>query len=478
MATISSPGIGSGLDVKSIVSQLVALEQKPLDTLKTKAAGLQAQLSSFGKLTSQISDLQLQAQTLASPLTWGAMTVSSNNSAAVSGVAGTAASAGSINVQVNQLASGQSTASSVIASGTDLSGTLTIQLGQWTAPGGVTTFTQRSGTSSVDVTINSGDSLDQVASKINAAQTGVTASVMTDTQGSRLVLRSSDTGDTAGFRITAGNLGTSSSLQQLAYAPDTTPTDSSRKTATAQNASAVVNGVTLTSANNQFNGAVPGVNFTVSQVTTSPATLTVASDSASMRSALESFVMAYNALASNLANQTKYDAATKTAGLLQGDSTAVGVQNTLRRLVAGFGASNATFKRLSDVGVEFQLDGTLKLNDSKLTTALSDPADLKVFFTANPSGSNQTKGLGRQLSDFTQGMLNATSGTLIAKNKNLQSALDRNSTEQNRVSDRISQVQARLQAQYSSLDSKMASLTALSNYVSQQVTSWNNQKSN
>jgi flagellar hook-associated protein 2 len=476
MATISSPGIGSGLDVKNIVSQLVALEQKPLETLKTKATGLETRLSAFSQLAGQISSLQLQADKMASTLTWGAMSLTSSNSAAVSGIAGTAASAGTVSVQVDQLASGQASTSSVIAPATDLSGTLSFQLGSWDTAG--TTFTQRASTSPVEVVIESTDTLTQVASKINAAQTGVTASIMKDNSGERLVLRSTETGEAAGFRVTASSLGVGSSLEQLRYAPDLVISDKSdRRTSVAQNAKASVNGVALTSTNNQFNDAVPGVNFTVSQVTASPVTLTVKSDSTGMRTTLTDFVKAYNTLATNLSELTRYDAKTKSAGALQGDNTATGLQNALRRLLSGNGPTNASFKRLSDVGLEFQLDGTLKVNDTKLDAALAKATDLKTFFSTYSTDANATLGLGRQLQSFTKGLLDTVAGTLTTKNRELQSALDRNAKEQDRVSDRISRTQARLEAQYSRLDSKLGSLTALSNYVSQQVTAWNNQKS-
>jgi flagellar hook-associated protein 2 len=471
MATISSPGIGSGLDVKNIVSQLVALEQKPLEALKTKATGLETRLSAFGELTGKISSLQTMASKMASPITWGAMSLTSSNSAAVSGIAGTAATPGTISVQVTQLAKAQVSSSNTVATGADLGGTLTLELGTWNAAG--TVLDPRIGTSSITITLESTDTLEQAASKINATQTGVTASVMSDDMGARLVLTSTETGEASGFKVTA----TGGATLLLPYAPTPPAGDVSGRSINAQNAKATVNGVALTSSTNQFNNAVPGVNFTVADVTTTAATLTVKGDAASIRATLSDFVKAYNTLATQLSELTKYDAKTKTAGTLQGDSTANNLQGALRRLLSGMGPDNATFKRMSDVGLEFQLDGTLKVNETKLDAALVKQADLKTFFSNNPTDSNATKGLGRQLQSFTQGLLDTVSGTLTAKSRELQTAIDRNVKEQDRVSDRISRTQARLEAQYSRLDTKLGSLTALSNYVSQQVTAWNNQKS-
>ena len=474
--SISAPGIGSGLDIKGIVSQLVSLERRPLEQLQTQASSLQTKLSAFGQVQSQIASLQDQAFRLTNPLTWGGMTFSSSNNAAVSGSAGSAATPGRFSVVVNQLAQAQATATGFIAPNTNLSGTLTIATGSWSGLSADASeldnpsFTRQAGSKDVSVQIAPTDTLAQVASKINNAQAGVTATVLKDASGERLVFQSRETGETGGFRVQASGAGSGSAIDQLAFDPQNA-TGGTTLTQVARNTQATLNGVTITSTNNRFENAVEGVQFTVAQVTTGPVEITLGRDTATMRSAITGLVEAYNTLARNLGEMTKFDPATRQAGALQGDSTAVGLQNALRRMLGAQIPGGGGFSRLSDIGVEFQLDGTLNINNARLDAALNNPQGLRTLFT------EQGTGLGQQLRSFTQGLLN-TNGSISSANRNLQSAIERNTREQTRVNERIERTEARLFAQYSRLDTNLASLNAISSYVAQQVTTWNRQRDN
>ncbi len=478
---ISAPGIGSGLDIKGIVSQLVALEQKPLQQLQTRASSLQTQLSAFGQLKSQLANLQDQVAKLANTANWGTLSLTSSNSAAVSGTLKSGATATRFAVEVSQLARSQAAASDPVAAGTQPgSGTLSISLGSWAsvdddnnpATPDVMQFTQGDA-AAVDVDIAEGDSLSAIAGKINAANAGVTATVITDASGERLAIRSVETGEAQAFRVQASNLGAGSTLDTLAYDPENTATGMTL-TQSAQNTQATINGVNVTSTDNRFDGVVAGVALTVSQVTSGPVDINVAQDKNAVRTNINNLVESYNALSNALKEMTKYDPATKTAGSLQGDGTAVGLQAALRRMISGLGPAGTEFKRLSDIGLEFQQDGTLKADPGKLNKALDKLDDLKTFFTA--PGADGANGLAVRMRNFTQGMLDSN-GTLTTKNKNLQTALDRNAKDQEKLNERVERVEARLLAQYSRLDTQLANLNALSGYVAQQVTTWNNQKS-
>ena len=270
--SISSPGIGSGLDVQGIVSKLVALEKRPLGQLQTAAASLNARVSAYGQLKSQIANLQDQAAKLASSSTWGAMSVSSSNSAAVSGVATDKAVATAFSVEVSQLARAQSTGSSVFATGSAVgTGTLKIQLGSW-GKDDVTdkdAFTAGAGAEvSIDITA-ADDTLAKVAAKINGAKAGVTATVLRDASGERLLMRSSDTGVAQGFRIQAAEDASAPGLARLAFDPqDSAATGAMALTQGAQDTLATINGVPVASKNNTLTDAVEGLTLTVAQVTT------------------------------------------------------------------------------------------------------------------------------------------------------------------------------------------------------------------
>ena len=473
---ISSPGIGSGLDVKSIVSQLVALEKQPIAQLQTAASSLSAKLSAFGQIKSQMANLQDMADKLAADSNWTAMTVSSSNSAAVSGTATAAAAPTAFSVSVSQLARAQAAGSAVISpAGSAVGeGSLSIQLGSWSASG-AGTFTAGAA-AAVKITVSSTDTLSQIAEKINSAKAGVTATVLKDSSGERLLMRSSATGEASGFRIQASDvdgvaINNGTALGRLAYDPANVTSGGMSLTQSALNTLATINGVAVSSQNNALSDTISGLSLTVSQVTTAPVDVTVARDTSAARNSVNNFVSSYNAISNALAEMTKYVPSTKTAGTLQGDSTALSLQAALRRLVGGTVSAGGNFSRLSDLGVEFQSDGTLKVNDTKLTSALAKPDDVKAFFTAN-NGASATNGLALRIRDFASGLL-AVGGTITTKTSSLQSAIDRNTKEQQAVSDRADRAQARLTAQYSRLDTSLSKLTALSTYVSQQVTTWN-----
>lgn len=469
MSTISSPGIGSGIDVQTIVAQLVALEKAPLTQLEKQASSIQTKLSSYGSIKSQVSALGDAAAKLAGGSGWNAVTASSSNPTAIGVTAAAGAPATSLTMEVTQLAKAQSTASTAITSGTGVgAGSLTIELGSWSAG----SFT--AGTAApVSVTINAGeDSLTEIAAKINDADAGVSATVLKDASGERLLLRSKSTGLENGFRITAtdddGNHTDAAGLSRLSF--DGVNATGTSQTQAGQNALASVNGVSISSASNRLTDTLPGMTIQLSQVTTQPVEIDVSTDLEAIRTNVKTFVDAYNALASNLATVTKYDAGSKTAGTLQGDSSAVGLQTALRGMMRSVTASSP-FTQLSEIGVEMQTGGTLKLDSKKFDTALASPEAVKNLFTVD-TGDAATQGFGLKMKAFTDGLLSVT-GLVSSRTAALQKSLDRNGLEQDKVEERASRAEVRYLAQYNAMDANVARFNALNTFVSQQITLWN-----
>jgi len=219
-----------------------------------------------------------------------------------------------------------------------------------------------------------------------------------------------------------------------------------------------------------FENTVAGVTFTALKETTTPAEINIAKDLSKVKGNIETFVKAYNEINQAINEATKYDAATKTAGLLQGDSAMLGLQSALRGLLQS-GTSGGAFSRLSDIGITQQLGGDLAIDSAKLDSALLQPDDLKNLFRATTSDA-QTDGMATKLQTFTAGLMAAT-GFFSTKEGAFQRALDRNSQDQTKVNERAARVEAQLNKRYSALDAQMASLTALNSYVAQQVTTWN-----
>lgn len=470
---LSSTGIGSQLPVEEIVSKLVALEKQPLASLTKVASSMQTQLSVFSQVKSLMSTLSDSAAKLAKSSAWDGMLASSSNSAAVSvNVSGTT-SATSFGIDVKQLARGQSVASSVLgAAGTLVgAGTMSIELGTWSGTGAA--FTS-GGAAAKEVVIDADDSLSDIASKINGANAGVTATVLRDASGERLLMRSSTTGEESGFRINVTEDG-APGLARLAFDPATAPTGGMAANATqyGQNATAKINGIEVQSKTNTFTDTIPGLTFTASQVTTAPVEVSVAADTEGMKKNIQDFVNAYNALNDLLSKSTAYDAETKTAGALQGDSTSVGLQNAMRSLIASTAEGAGAFTRLADIGIDIKKGGKLEVSATKLDEALKDPAALKAMFATSTGGAGSAAdGLAVKVKNLTAKML-GFEGLISNKSDAINASLKRNSSDQDKVNARAAMFETRLRAQYMALDVKMGSLSGLSAYIGQQVSQWN-----
>ena len=486
---ISSAGIGSGLDVDSIVTKLMDIEKAPLNALKTKATVIDTKISAFGTIKSQLSALNDAVNRLSLASTWDAKTVTSSNSTAVSAIAASSSSAAiSVSVEVSQLARPQSTSSAAVATGSGFrAGTLSIQLGGWSS-GATPAFTAGSGPA-VSVAVAEGDSMSAIATKINAAGAGVTATVLKDANGERLLMRSSSTGELQGFRVqsTDSGTGTAASLSGLSF--DNPAAGVGMAANTVQyglNAKATINGVAISTASNTLADNVPGLTLTLSQVTTAPVEIAVATDTSSQSAAINAFVSAYNATNQMFNSATSYDATTKSAALLQGDSTTTGLQSSLRQLVGNL-SGGGTMQRLSDLGISVAKDGSgsLAVDAAKLNTALQNSAAVRQFFvgaastgattppTAGVTNANNTStGFASRLNSFLTATV-GSSGILATKTTSLQSQKTLNGKDQDTVNLRLSNSEARLRRQYSALDSQVSSLTALNTYITQQIAQWN-----
>lgn len=475
--SVSSIGIGSGIDVESIISQMTALEKQPLTTLKTKASTIQARVSLVGQIKSQVAALSSAASKLATASSWTGVTVKSSNESAVTGSVTGAASATSFSVEVQQIAAAQSTASAAVTVDSAIgTGTLNIDIGTWNYTG-TPAFTAGSA-STISVAIGAGeDTLTKIAAKINAASAGVTATVLRDASGERLLMRSNSTGEATGFRIQVtgdsdGVNNDSAGLSRLAFDPANGSFGMAANTyQKGLNTKATINGIAVQSANNTLADAVPGLTLNFAAVTTSPVTVALADDTATMKKNVQDFMASYNSLSKTLTEATKYDEASKSGGVMQGDSVITGLQNAMRSLLGSSSTTGSTLSRLADVGLDMQRGGLLTLSSSKLDTVLKNPTNLAALFTTDNTGT-ANDGFGLKIKAFADGLL-AADGTVTAKSDALQTALTRNSKEQDKLNARVALVEKRLRAQYSALDSKMAGLTALNSYISQQVTQWN-----
>ncbi len=478
MASFSSLGIGLGgnVDVNGLIKASVDAVKMPITEaggLQQQATITQAKVSAFGQLKSMVSTLSDALGKLTSVTGWNGVTATSSKSDVISATAVGGAAATTFRVEVQNLAKAQTTISdSLQPSGKPVgAGTLKLEIGTWA--GSPKAFTAGSA-SPVSIDISATDTLSDVAGKINGASgAGVTATIINDANGERLMLTSKSTGDAAGFRLSVtkdadGNTGDSAGLSRLV---------SNSSTEYGSNANAKVNGVAVTSATNAFANVVAGVTFTATSTTTDPVTITVAKDTSAVKANVQAFVTAYNALNGALNDATAYDQSTKSGALLQGDSGAVNLQNTLRNALKAV-AGSGTLRNLSDIGVvvdggsgNVSPNGNLRLDTTKFDKAMANPDDVKAFFRGSDDG-NGTDGFANKFKVTTSRLLDS-SGFFATKSKTYDAALKRNAQDTQTILDRADRLQKSLTDRYTALDTKMSGLNALNAYIGQQVTAWN-----
>jgi len=374
---ITSPGIGSGLDVNGIVSKLMQVESQPLTDYAKKEASFQAQLTGYGTFKGALSSFQSALASLNSISKFQSVSASSGDTTILTASASTTAAAGSYAVNVTALAqahtliaNGQASSTSSLGNGAD---TLSFQFG--------TSGTPASFGVAKTVTIAPNSSLQNIADSVNSANIGVAATIVNDGSAApyRLVFASTNTGVTNSMSITATDpilVGIMNYDQVGAGAKNMT------QTAAGQNAALTVNGIAVSSASNTVTGAISGVTLNAVKIGTT--SVNVARDTAQVQPAIQVLVKGYNDLNKSIKDLTGYDAKSKQGGILQGDATVLSIQSQIRRtLSSALPVASGALSTLSQVGVSFQKDGTMALDATKLQSAISSNFnDIAGLFTA------------------------------------------------------------------------------------------------
>ena len=475
MASISSAGIGSGLDVASLVTKLMAAEQAPLTALDKKEASYQAKLSAFGSLKSSLAALQTAAKALSTPVQLAPTKVTVADTTVLNATTSTGAIAGNYNIEVQSLAGSQKLitatgfAATTAAVGT---GVITLDFGSYSTAS-PPVFTANANKTTKTITIDStNNTLAGIRDAINAANTGASASIINDGTKNYLSLTSSDTGAQNAMRIST--TGTSSTdLGMLDYDPsidpavDPTATRSSQIVA-AKDAVIIVDSVKITKPSNTITDAIEGVTLNLTNTTASGVTTKMAlvNDTASVKTAIETFVKAYNDTNQAITDATAYNAATGTAAVLNGDSTVRSIQTQLRSLLGNpiVGATTGS-TMLADVGITSQRDGTLAIDSAKLSSALTDTSkNLRSLFSTN----GENKGYGA-LVDIAIGRILSPVGLLPGHTNSINSSISDIAKQRVTVNARLAVIEKRYRAQFTALDVAVASMTSTSNFLTQQL---------
>lgn len=447
MATSSLAAVGSGLDIPTIVAQLVAAERKPTEQrINTQGTAATAKLSALGNIKSSLSSVQssLEAMMKAADIRAYKPTVPEGAGFSASIITDastgqTLAAAGTYDIEVISLAKPQKLSSGAFDAKAEVgSGKLSFAWGEQT----------------LDVDIAEGSTLEQIAAAINKAAggKGVNATIITASDGQHLVMNAVNAGTEGALKVTAS--GGDGGLSALTWDGIS---GGMSQTIAATNARVRVDGFERESSSNTISDIIPGVtlNLTKAEEGTTRA-LTVTQDNSPLKINMQAFVSAYNATINLLKNSSTYDSANNKASTLTGDSMVRGLQQQLRNQLS----SNVI--DLKELGLAVNKDGTLAFSASTFDKAIAQ----------NPSAAELLLGKEGKFSSGMTAILKSnldSTGTLTLRTDSLNSQIKKLEKDLDALDQRMEKVSDRYTRQFTAMDTLVAQMQSTSNYLTQQL---------
>ena len=452
MAGLSSAGLGSGLDINSLVSQLVAAEKETPQKQITRAqTSTVTTISALGNLKGALGSFNTALTQLKSLAAFAGRTANSSKPEFFTASASTTAAAGVYDIEVVQLATTAQIKSNPFAGGagqTVGTGTLTISVGTNTFQVGV------------DSAHNTLAGIRDLINQSSGNTDFVRATIVNATDGAHLVLTGVASG--AANAITVAQEGGDGGLSGLVYNPTLT-TNYVPSSRVAQDAIVAVSGFARHSATNTVTDVIDGVTLTLlDEDQGNIHTLTVANDKTTVQTRIKTFVDQYNAMVSTLSGLRKYEPTTKVAGPLLGDAMLRGIETDIRRQLTDTAGGSTVFTTLASIGVTTQKDGSLVLDSAKLTSALNSNFDevAKLF-----GGEN---GVATRLSNAITPRLAAEAEIDVRSKRLNQKSIDLQK-QQAALEARMAAVEARYRKQFTALDSLLSKLSSTSSFLTQQL---------
>lgn len=468
-AATSSASTGA-VNVVSIVSSLMAVASIPLNNLTAQQSSYQAKISAYGTIKSQMTALQTAAAALGSTSASSllAYKATPSDTTVFNATADSTAIAGNYALNVTSLAQSQNlVAAGKVSATTAISNGVatTVSFDMGTISGGTltggtytgATFTSGGAGVKSIVIDSTNNTLTGIRDAINAAGLGVTATIINDGSAApnRLTLTSNATGVSNSVKITTtGGDGTINAL--LGYDP--AAVQNLNQSVAAQNANFTVNGIAVTSTSNTSTTAIQGVSLSLSKVTTTPVSLTVARDTAAISTAVSNFVSAYNTAYSSMQSASAY----KSVSPLAGEATLRDMMNQMRNIAAG-AVTGGTMSSIGQAGISFTAAGVMQVDTAKLNTAVStDFTGLSNLF------NNSTTGYATLFNNLATSALSATgsfANRTNSLNQSVKTAADRITV----MNAQLAALQTQYTKQYSALNVLMANMNQTSTYLTQQL---------
>ncbi|WP_174286032.1 flagellar filament capping protein FliD [Sphingomonas bacterium] len=472
---VQTLGAGSGIDITSLVSSLVTAQYAAKNSqLADQQTTLTAQISGVAAVKSGITGFESAFRSLATGGSLSTQPASSNTSVlTATGLAGSKLAGLSATLVVNQLASAQAaTTNTTVDPATAFRpGTFSLQFGSdSTDSSGTTTFTAGS-SSPVSITIDGSDAtLSGIAAKINAANAGVTATVIADGNGQRLSIKGA-TGASQAFSLTGTDTdptATGTSLSTLNVGRDATGTTIGTS---AQDAIVTLDGATFHRASNTISNLISGVQLKLVAASTTPVTLGTTPPGSALSQAISNIVDTYNQVLATL--QTQTDPVT---GVLKADPAVTALQRSLAKLTTtplSTASAAGAPTTLAELGVGTNKDGTLTLDQTALSNALNNfPDDVEAMLAIGSGTASTGNGLSAALSAIATAATDPTYGLDVdtANYTKQQSTVTDEQTDQTTAA---AATKTQLTQQYAAMDSKISAYKSTQTFLTAQIAAWN-----
>jgi flagellar hook-associated protein 2 len=469
MASITSIGVGSGIDLEGLVEKLISAERDPqTQRLDLKESVTQGSISALGNLKGTLAAFQDSLANLKDSEYFSGRSAVSGDSTLFTASASSTANIGTHTIEVDLLASANKIATN--AGFTNPNDTL----GE-----GTITISFLAG-SSFDIDVLATDDLSTIRDAINDASDniGVTASLITGVGGTELVLTANDTGTSNQLDIQVDDTGDglnqdNAGLSRLFYDgsdPDNTINglNQAQQIDAAQDARIYVDGFEAVSSTNDFSDVLEGVTITAlsdngGEQTLPSASLTLSTDKTSIKSEVETFVASYNELVIVLNSLTDYDPVTESRGILSGDSTVSTLEAQIRRvLTSTVDGADSDLDNLALLGITTNSNGTIALDEEVLDTAITNNFDsIGSLF----GGDN---GIASRLDDLLEGFLKFD-GLFANKEDTFNAQLAEIEDQRAALEFRLEKIEARFRSQFSSLDILVSQLNQTGDFLTQQL---------
>ncbi|MCT8349333.1 flagellar filament capping protein FliD [Photorhabdus temperata] len=472
MASISSLGAGSGMDLGSILDKLQAAEQKRLEPLTQQQTSYKGKLTAFGTLKGSLEKLETASESLKKFDKLNTTTASEKHEA-FTATTDSKASPGNYNIKVEQLAQAQALQTKKVD---DLKTQMGAPLGEGKTR--TITITQPGEKKPMQIKLTDAQtSILELRDAINKQEGNVNASIIKAKDGENyLVLTAKKAGTKSIMTIKVE--GDEKLGKFLNYTPGTDG-GGLTQTVEAKNALLKVNNIPIERQTNHITDAPEGVKLDLKKTTHDkdkpgehkPEMLVVSRDIEPTKEAIKNWVDAYNELQTTFDSLTKFkpvkqgEEPSKDNGALLGDSTLRGIQNQLRSQVFSFQAAN-DISTLNKLGIKQKLDGKLEIDNEKLEKNLKEkPANVKAFFM----GDGKETGFATQTHKLLKGALDSHEGTLVTATNGINKRLKTLEKQVDRTQSNINETIERYKHQFSQLDKMVSSLKQTSNFLLQQM---------